>query len=189
MAFNLDKYNFITENSKDLDKKFIFYAEKNINRAKYIIELSTILIDIKKALALEKGIFEFSFIHTFMNNFQQKFVISVYLDKINEIINNIDDLIFIIRVLDFWQINDTPYEIYDYVFKNKVLIESNFDLIKSEFNEKNNIICEIDIIINNDGDDICDNAANTGSLNFVKYLFFVRLNLAYFAPFILIFYM
>ena len=88
--FNLDKYNFITENSKDLDKKFIFYAEKNIDRAKYIIELSTILVDIKKAMALEKGIFEFSLIHTFMNNFQQKFVISVYLDKINEVINNIN---------------------------------------------------------------------------------------------------
>ena len=41
----------------------------------------------------------------------------------NIIINNLDDLIFIIRVLDFWQIDDTPYEIYDYVFKNKVLIE------------------------------------------------------------------
>lgn len=88
----------------------------------------------------------------------------------NIIINNLDDLIFIIRVLDFWQIDDTPYEIYDYVFKNKVLIKSNFDLIKLEFNEKNNVICEIDIIIYNEGDDICDNAANTGSLNFVKYL-------------------
>ncbi len=88
--FNLDKYKFITENSKDLDKKFIFFAEKNIDRAKYIIELSNILNDIKKGIALEKGIFEFSLIHTFMNNLQQKFVISVYLDKMSEIINNIN---------------------------------------------------------------------------------------------------
>jgi len=88
--FNLEKYNFITENSKDLDKKFIFFAEKNIDRAKYVIELSNILNDIKKAISLEKGIFEFSLIHTFMNNLQQKFVISVYLDKIDEIKNNIN---------------------------------------------------------------------------------------------------
>lgn len=88
--FNIEKYNFITENSKDLDKKFIFFAEKNIDRAQHIIDFSSILNDIKKAISLEKGIFEFALIHTFMNNFQQKFVISVYLDKINEIKNNIN---------------------------------------------------------------------------------------------------
>ena len=88
--FNIEKYNFITENSKDLDKKFIYFAEKNIDRAQNIIDFSNILNDIKKAISLEKGIFEFALIHTFMNNFQQKFVISVYLDKINEIKNNIN---------------------------------------------------------------------------------------------------
>ncbi len=92
----------------------------------------------------------------------------------NIIINNIDDLIFIIGVLDYWQINDTPYEIYDYVFKNKDLIESNFELIKLEFNEKNNVICEIDIIINEEfcayDTDLCSNAAHIGSLNLLKYL-------------------
>ncbi len=87
---NINKYKFITENAKDLDKKFINFAEKNIDRAKYIIELSNILNDINKAIALEKGIFEFSLIHTFMNNLQEKFVISNYFDKMNEIINNIN---------------------------------------------------------------------------------------------------
>ena len=88
--FNYEKYNFITENSKDLDKKFIMFAEKNIDRPKCIVEFSNILNDIKKAIALEKGIFEFSLIHTFMNNIQQKFVISVYIDKFDEIKNNIN---------------------------------------------------------------------------------------------------
>ncbi len=88
--FNYGKYNFITENSKDLDKKFIIFAEKSIDRPKYIIEFSNILNDIKKAISLEKGIFEFSLIHTFMNNLQQKFVVSVYLDKFDEIKNNIN---------------------------------------------------------------------------------------------------
>jgi DNA-directed RNA polymerase subunit M/transcription elongation factor TFIIS len=87
---NLDKYKFITDNSKDLDKKFINFAKKNLDRAKFIIELSNILNDIQKAIALEKGIFEFSLIHTFMNNLQEKFVISVYLDKIDDIKNNIN---------------------------------------------------------------------------------------------------
>ncbi len=87
---NLDKYKFITENSKDLDKKFINFAKKNLDRAKFILELSDILNNIQKAIALEKGIFEFSLIHTFMNNLQEKFVISVYLDKIDDIKNNIN---------------------------------------------------------------------------------------------------
>jgi DNA-directed RNA polymerase subunit M/transcription elongation factor TFIIS len=86
----LDKYNFITDNSRDLDFRFIIFAEKNIDRANNIIKLSTILNDIKKAKMLEKGIFEFALIHTFMNNLQQKFVISVYMDKFDEIINNIN---------------------------------------------------------------------------------------------------
>ncbi len=87
---NLDKYNFITENSRDLDKRFINFAQKNLDRAQFIIDFSNILNDIKKAIALEKGIFEFSLIHTFMNNLQEKFVISVYLDKIDDIKNNIN---------------------------------------------------------------------------------------------------
>jgi DNA-directed RNA polymerase subunit M/transcription elongation factor TFIIS len=87
---NLKKYNFITENSRDLDIKFIFFAEKNIDRPKYVIELSMILNDINKAILLEKGIFEFALIHTFMNGILEKFVISVYLDKIDEIKNNIN---------------------------------------------------------------------------------------------------
>jgi len=87
---NLNKYNFITDNSKDLDVKFVIFAEKNIDRAKHIIDFSNILNDIKKAISLEKGIFEFALIHTFLNNFQQKFVISVYLDKVEEIKNNLN---------------------------------------------------------------------------------------------------
>jgi DNA-directed RNA polymerase subunit M/transcription elongation factor TFIIS len=87
---NLDKYNFITENSRDLDKRFINFAQKNLDRSQFIVNFSNILNDIKKAIALEKGIFEFSLIHTFMNNLQEKFVISVYLDKIDDIKNNIN---------------------------------------------------------------------------------------------------
>lgn len=85
-----DNYEFITENAKDLDNKFIIYAEKNIERNKHIIELSTILNNIKQAILLEKGIFEFALIHTFMNNFQQKFVVSIYNDRLNEIKLNIN---------------------------------------------------------------------------------------------------
>ena len=87
---SLKKYNFITENSRDLDIKFVIFAEKNLDRATHVLEFSDILCDIKKAIALEKGIFEFALIHTFLNNFQQKFVISVYLDKVLEIKNNLN---------------------------------------------------------------------------------------------------
>lgn len=87
---DLSRYNFITENAKDLDIKFILFAQKNIERPKRILELSDILLDIRKAEQLEKGIFEFSLIHTFLNNLQEKFVISVYLDKFDDIKNNIN---------------------------------------------------------------------------------------------------
>jgi DNA-directed RNA polymerase subunit M/transcription elongation factor TFIIS len=85
------KYNFITENALDLDNKFIIYALENINRGKYILILNNIIIDIKKAILIEKGIFEFALIHTFMNNFHKKFIISNYLDKVNEIVNNLNN--------------------------------------------------------------------------------------------------
>jgi len=88
---DLSRYKFITENAKDLDVKFIAFAKKNIERAKYTIELSKILLNIYKAEQLEKGIFEFALVHTFLNNLNEKFVISVYLDKFYDIRDNIND--------------------------------------------------------------------------------------------------
>jgi hypothetical protein len=35
------------------------------------------------------------------------------------IINSFEDLIIYIRILDFWLVNEIPYEFYDWVFKNK----------------------------------------------------------------------
>jgi DNA-directed RNA polymerase subunit M/transcription elongation factor TFIIS len=84
------KYNFITDNSKDLDEKFILYAEENIKRTEYVNKINEYINNIDKSTLIEKSIFEFALIHTFMNNFLPKFVISVYEDKINDIIKNID---------------------------------------------------------------------------------------------------
>ncbi len=54
------------------------------------------------------------------------------------IINSDEDLQFFIKLLNYWMINDTPYEIYDYVLKNKktkpIKIEENNNQINKEIN-------------------------------------------------------
>ena len=89
-ATRLKKFGFITPNSSDLDIRFIETTQIEIKRAKQIIELYLLLNDMDKAKQLEKGIFEFALVHTFLNNFLPKFAVSSYFDKYNEIVNNIN---------------------------------------------------------------------------------------------------
>lgn len=84
------KYNFFTENSRDVSTRLIKIAQKTIKRTETIIMFSNILFNIKQAIKLERGIFEFSLIHVSMNSLEDKFVSSVYYDKVHDIKINID---------------------------------------------------------------------------------------------------
>lgn len=86
----IKREKFITDNAVDLEYKFINYAKNNIDRTKQTLLFNSILQDYHKAKELEKGIFEFSLIHTYLNNFEKKFIISVYNDKCFDIMQNIN---------------------------------------------------------------------------------------------------
>ena len=90
LSKDYSRYNFCIPNSCDLDRSLIIYAINNIKRADYIIELSDILNDFKKAVEIEEGIFEFSLLHTFMNNSSDHFVVRNYIDKFIDIKTNIN---------------------------------------------------------------------------------------------------
>jgi DNA-directed RNA polymerase subunit M/transcription elongation factor TFIIS len=91
--FNTDilkkEYNFITETSKNINNKLIIYAEKIIERGKYVIELSDILNNLQMAIDLELGIFEYALIHVTVDQLIKELVLPIYLDKFNEICLNL----------------------------------------------------------------------------------------------------
>lgn len=87
----LDRYNFLTENSKDINIKLIKYAEDTIDRMKSRIELIKLLNDSDLAIEIEKGLFEFSLIQTTIKNYEYNITPAIYDDKIYDIISNIKD--------------------------------------------------------------------------------------------------
>ncbi len=87
----LEKFGFITQNSIDLDVKYIYSTQKELSRAKQITKFLWILGDMDKAKKLEKSVFEFALVHTFLHGFMPKFAVNSYFDKISEITENIND--------------------------------------------------------------------------------------------------
>ena len=85
------KYNFITENSVDINDNYIHYAETILERANNQIKLNNILNDIELSLKIELSIFEFALIYCLNNSLGENFLKSVYDDKLNNIISNITD--------------------------------------------------------------------------------------------------
>ena len=84
-------YKFITESSKNISDILLHYAEENILRAEYVININNILLDIDIAIELELGIFEFSLNMISTNQLANKFIVPIYIDKYNEIMLNIDE--------------------------------------------------------------------------------------------------
>lgn len=84
------KSNFITENSKDVEVAAIVFAVQNISRALYILRLSGLLDDIRIAIAIEMGIYEYSLIHAALKNIEKDFIPAIYDDKFADIYMNLD---------------------------------------------------------------------------------------------------
>lgn len=89
--YNKSKYNFIIENSIDIKDSWIQYAETNINRASYQIELNKLLNNIDISIGIESGIFEYSLVYCLNNKYDKYFVKPVYEHKFNFIMTNLDE--------------------------------------------------------------------------------------------------
>lgn len=84
------KYSdFITEQSNDISLDFVCYAQKEINRVESINEIDKYTNDIRAAMEIEAGIFEYSLLYIQTNNLAHKLISSIYNYKINDIIKNI----------------------------------------------------------------------------------------------------
>jgi DNA-directed RNA polymerase subunit M/transcription elongation factor TFIIS len=85
------KTEFLTENSRDISDDMINYALANIDRATHIIKLAELINDIKIAISIEAGIFEFSLIHATLNNIDKSIISAIYDDKYADVYMNLDE--------------------------------------------------------------------------------------------------
>ena len=90
LLYNIIPYDFITEKSKDIDKELILQLNNLIKREEYIMKINNILLDIKKSMKIELGIFEFALVYTINNNLDIDYMQSIYEHKFNDIITNIN---------------------------------------------------------------------------------------------------
>lgn len=86
-----ESYKFRNENSKDIGMKLLLFAEKNIKNYESIDKLLYIIYDIDKVNEIERGIFEFSLLHVITHGLEIRTVVSIYYDKVYDIIHNLQD--------------------------------------------------------------------------------------------------
>jgi DNA-directed RNA polymerase subunit M/transcription elongation factor TFIIS len=85
-----NKISFLTDNIKQVPVQTIMKLEENIDRGKTINEFANLTKDIMIAFKLEAGIFEFTLIYCTTKNYIENIYPSVYYDKVNELMQNLD---------------------------------------------------------------------------------------------------
>jgi DNA-directed RNA polymerase subunit M/transcription elongation factor TFIIS len=88
--FNYTNYEFITDNKVDIKDNVIRYAESILERAHNQLKINNYVNNIYIAYKIETSVFEFSLIYCLNNNLSNNFLKSVYDDKINNIIENLN---------------------------------------------------------------------------------------------------
>ena len=87
--YNYKNYDFITGKAPDLKNEWIKYAKNNINIPFHQMEIYHEIKDIKKAIKIEKSIFEFALVFCKDNACDITMIPDVYDEKFNFIISNI----------------------------------------------------------------------------------------------------
>jgi DNA-directed RNA polymerase subunit M/transcription elongation factor TFIIS len=91
IAARIKSLRFITDNSKDISYKLIKFAQSCIKRSDAILKFTPILVSIKKAIELERGIFEFALVHVTLHSLDYNNVTAIYRDKIHDLCINLDE--------------------------------------------------------------------------------------------------
>ena len=86
----MKKCNFITEQSKDINKKFIIYAMLMIDRGEAVAQIANMLMDIKKAISIEMSIFEYALLHVTLHSLSMEIITPIYIHKYEDILMNLD---------------------------------------------------------------------------------------------------
>jgi DNA-directed RNA polymerase subunit M/transcription elongation factor TFIIS len=86
----INKKEFLFEDSKQLNEKYITDVENILNRSLNIKNINKILSNISITNEIEKGIFEHTLLYIHNNNLLFELAKAIYEDKSNDIISNID---------------------------------------------------------------------------------------------------
>lgn len=89
--YHYSNYNFICEDPAKISTRFINYAENAILRYKYLIQILSIVLDKKVAIDIENSIFEYALTYCIDNNYDEHFVVNIYIDKFNSILDNLNE--------------------------------------------------------------------------------------------------
>lgn len=81
---------YLTSNIQAVDKSKISYLANNIDRINSISRFSLLLKNIDAAIKLEAGTFEFTLVYSTTKNYINTIIPSIYNDKINDILRNLD---------------------------------------------------------------------------------------------------
>jgi transcription elongation factor S-II len=85
-----ENIKYITDNFQAIDPKKINFLSKNVDRINTIGSLALALKNIDSAIKLEAGIFEFTLVYGLIKNYLNVILPSVYNDKVNDILKNLD---------------------------------------------------------------------------------------------------
>lgn len=83
--------NFLTQQGNDLTCEQIDYFTNIINREESLTKIMYEIKDIEKAICIEASIFEFSIVYTYIKNIDQNLVSAIYKDKLNDILENLNN--------------------------------------------------------------------------------------------------
>ena len=97
------------------------------------------------------------------------FEISNQYFKNNLDINSIDDFFHLLDTLRYWGIDKIPFEIYDYIINNKIILKSKFIILKEIFFDYIPFVNEFEILLSLNDQDIILKSAENGLLNLIKY--------------------
>lgn len=82
---------FLFDDTKRIDVNFIINSSHMLDRDKCVYEFNKILHDIDLSVGLENGIFEAMLLYITLNELGNHYISSIYYDKYNEILININD--------------------------------------------------------------------------------------------------
>ena len=86
-----EKYLFLTsENLTTISEDLIQYSISILSREETIIKINKYLKNVKKSIEIECSIFEHSIIYCYNKNFTKDYISPIYIDKLNNILLNLD---------------------------------------------------------------------------------------------------
>ena len=94
--------------------------------------------------------------------------------KPNLIIKDINDFIHILYICNYWGIIDLPFEIYDYIQKNKFILKNNLTFIKTKLNgfglfKECEIFIMNELVLNSISDNYISMCGDICYLKIIKY--------------------